>query len=54
MACSGTIIQPVHSSKLLTKAEPDAATPLTQKRGQNISRQLLRHQPHLPTRQIVQ
>ena len=54
MACSGIIIQLMYSRKLPTKVEAYAATPLTQKRGQNKSRQLLKHQPHPPTRQIVQ
>ena len=33
MACSGIIVQLVHSRKLPTKVELDAATPFTQNRG---------------------
>ena len=32
MACSGIIVQAMHSRKLPTKVEPDAATPLIKKR----------------------
>ena len=43
----------MHSRKLPTKVKPDVATPFTQKKVQNKSGQLLRHQPHPPTSQIA-
>ena len=50
MACSSIIVQLMRSRKLPTKVELNTASPLGQKGEQNKSGQLLKHQPHPPTR----